>query len=71
MVLVSCHLLANNKAMAVDSGDVVMCEACKKRVAEVIAEDGRALCSLCHLEQAGIPMLDEDHSSNQAEQEER
>lgn len=36
---------------------VVWCEACSERVAEIVAEDGRTLCSVCHLEErrAGAP----------------
>ena len=30
-----------------------MCEACKGRVAEIIASDGRSLCSECHLAETG------------------
>ena len=27
----------------------IVCEACKERVAELFADDGRAVCSPCHL----------------------
>lgn len=36
--------------MAGDSVDLVMCAACEERVAELIAEDGRGVCSVCMLE---------------------
>ena len=35
--------------MAKDVASVVICEACGDRVAEIVAEDRRALCSECHL----------------------
>ncbi len=37
--------------MADDSVDLVMCAACEERVAELIAEDGRGVCSVCMLEE--------------------
>jgi|GEM_PF-4133925 len=39
--------------MAEDKADLVICEACGKHVAEVVAEDGRGLCSLCQLDETG------------------
>ncbi|MGB5548309.1 MAG: hypothetical protein WBM74_17145 [Polyangiales bacterium] len=37
--------------MANDSVDLVMCAACQERVAELIAEGGRGVCSVCMLEE--------------------
>jgi anti-sigma factor ChrR (cupin superfamily) len=37
--------------MADDSVDLVMCAACEERVAELIAEGGRSVCSVCMLEE--------------------
>jgi len=30
-----------------------MCKTCGEHVAEIVAEDGRTLCSVCHLEERG------------------
>ncbi|NNE19504.1 MAG: hypothetical protein HKN10_13600 [Myxococcales bacterium] len=35
--------------MAKSSATVVFCEACGERVAELVDDDRRALCSECHL----------------------
>jgi formylmethanofuran dehydrogenase subunit E len=35
--------------MAKSSATVVICDACGERVAELVADDRRALCSECHL----------------------
>ncbi len=40
---------ANHIAMEKGVASVVICEACGERVAEIVADDGRALCSRCHL----------------------
>lgn len=37
--------------MADDSVNLVMCAACEERVAELIAEGGRGVCSVCMLEE--------------------
>ena len=39
--------------MSESAVSVVICEACKGRVAEIIASDGRSLCSECHLAETG------------------
>jgi hypothetical protein len=39
--------------MVTSVDNVVMCEACKERVAEIISEDGHKLCSACHLQGVG------------------
>jgi len=35
--------------MTRSSVTVVVCDSCGERVAEIVAEDRRALCSECHL----------------------
>ena len=40
---------AKNIAMAKSVASVVICDGCGERVAEIVADDGRALCSRCHL----------------------
>ena len=40
---------AKNIAMAKSVASVVICEGCGERVAEIVADDGRTLCSRCHL----------------------
>ena len=35
--------------MTETAATVVICDACKSRVAEIVADDGRKLCSKCHL----------------------
>ena len=44
---------AKNIAMAKSVASVVICEGCGERVAEIVADDGRALCSRCHLTESG------------------
>lgn len=43
--------MALGKAMTGNREDLVMCVACEKRVAELIAEHGRVLCSVCKLQE--------------------
>ena len=40
---------ARAAAMAKSSATLVFCDACGERVAEIVADDRRALCSECHL----------------------
>ena len=47
--MLRCESSAKNIAMAKSVASVVICEACGERVAEIVADDGRALCSRCHL----------------------
>jgi len=51
-VLIVDDVVAINNAMSKSAISVVMCEACKERAAEIIAEDGRTQCSECHLAQS-------------------
>lgn len=37
--------------MAGDRDSLVLCVACQERVAELVAEDGRVLCSVCTLQE--------------------
>jgi hypothetical protein len=50
----SCRL-ANNVAMTGSTLGVVVCEACRVRTAEIVADDGRTLCSECLLGETGRP----------------
>lgn len=45
--------MALGKAMTGNRANLVICVACEKRVAELIAEHGRVLCSVCKLEEMG------------------
>lgn len=39
--------------MAEDVASIIVCEACGDRAAELIVDGGTALCSECHLRNAG------------------
>ena len=41
--------------MAAERENWVMCVACQQRVAELVAEDGRVLCSVCTLREMSEP----------------
>lgn len=51
---------ANHIAMAKGVASIVMCEGCREGVAELIADNGRMLCSECHLRQTKAETLRED-----------
>jgi len=37
--------------MSENAAEVVMCEGCGRRAAEIVADDGRDLCGECYLEE--------------------
>ena len=41
--------------MAEDKAELIFCVVCGERVAEVVLEDGRVLCSVCLIEEMGLP----------------
>jgi formylmethanofuran dehydrogenase subunit E len=43
--------LAKKNSMRWKPVTVVKCERCQERVAEIVADDRRALCSPCHLKE--------------------